>query len=319
MTRRLVVTDHAFKNLDHEQAAAAATGASFEAFQCVSEEETASAVRGADAVITNFAPITEAVLSNMNQGGAVIRYGIGYDNVDIDAATRLGIAVANVPDYGISAVADHAAASILALLRQLPTYTDMIRTKGWAKPGDVGQLPALGSLTVGFVGYGRIARALRDRLEPFGFSFIAFDPLVAGGDLTESDPKMLDLEELARRSHVISLHAPSTPETVGIIDRAFLAKLPTGSIVVNTARGQLVDLEALAEALHTGHLRGAALDVTNPEPLPGDSPLRKMSNVLLSPHAAFYDEESLDRLQQLASDEAERALRGQPLNNVVNG
>lgn len=318
MPGRLVVTDHAFKHLDRERRAAERSGAEFAAYQCVNEEQTVAAAQGADVLITNFAPITERVLRAMNSGGAVVRYGIGYDNVDVDAATRLGVTVANVPDYGIDAVADHSAASILSLTRQLPSYTHLIRENGWSRPAEVGDLPALTSLTVGFVGFGRIARALHSRLLPFGFAFLAHDPVIESSANESGGVDLVSLAELAQRSDIISLHAPSTEATRGMVNDHFLSLMPKGSIIVNTARGSLIDSDALERALDCGQLRGAALDVTDPEPLPTDSRLRTMPNVILTPHAAFYDEDSLARLQQFASDEAERALAGQPLRNPVN-
>lgn len=316
MPKRVVVTDHAFKHLEHEQAVARDAGAEFRWFQCTEEDETAAAVQGADVVFTNFAPITPKVLEAMQPSSTVIRYGIGYDNVDVDEATRLGVAVANVPDYGVQTVADHAAACILALCRRLPLYTDLVRRHDWARPGDVGTLPALTSLTVGFVGFGRIARATQERLRAFGFAFIACDPVLTATEV--AGVELVSLDELGRRSHVVSLHAPSTDATRGLVDDHFLALLPPGAVIVNTARGSLVDTAALARALTSGSLAGAALDVTDPEPLPANSPLRTMPNVLLTPHAAFYDEASLDRLQRLASEEAGRALRGEPLRSPVN-
>lgn len=318
MPGRLVVTDHAFKHLDRERRAAERSGAEFAAYQCVDEEQTVAAAEGADVLITNFAPITAGVLRAMNSGGAVVRYGIGYDNVDVDAATRLGVTVANVPDYGIDTVADHSAASILTLTRQLPSYTHLIRENGWSRPAEVGDMPALSSLTVGFVGFGRIARALHSRLMPFGFDFLAHDPVIKSPGSEVAGVELVPLAELAQRSHIVSLHAPSTETTRGMVNDHFLGLMPPGSIIVNTARGSLIDTDALERALESGRLRGAALDVTDPEPLPQRSKLRTMSNVILTPHAAFYDEESLARLQQYASDEAERALAGRPLRNPVN-
>lgn len=293
-------------------------GAELTSFQCSDEAETMDAVSGADVVITNFAPITRPVLATLAPNAAVIRYGIGYDNVDVAAARDLGIVVANVPDYGVETVADHAAGCILSLCRRLPTYTALIHDNGWARPGDVGELPALASLTVGFVGFGKIAQALHRRLAGFGFAFVAYDPVTPPTRATTPDVESVSLEELARRSNVVSLHAPSNEKTRGIIGHDFLAMSPLGTVIINTARGSLIDTEALTAALSDGRLAGAALDVTDPEPLPTDSRLRGMANVILTPHAAFYDERSLDRLQFLASQEAARVLRGESVLNPVH-
>lgn len=313
MSQRVVVTDHAFRDVEFEKAVAALHGADFECFDCVGQEETIAAIRTADVAFVNFAPMNREVLSGFKPGSTVIRYGIGYDNVDIDAARELGVSVANVPDYGVETVADHAASSLLAILRRLPLYDSLIKTNGWAKPGEVGSLRGFRSTTVGLVGFGRIAQAVHRRLAPFGFRFVAFDPFCDPEVFARLDVTPLSLQELSEQAHAVSLHAPSTPENHHLIGSAFLSRMQPGGVLVNTARGPLVDLDALADAIASGHLAGAALDVTDPEPLPADSPLRSHPQVVLTPHAAFYDDDSLANLQRLASEEAGRALNGEPL------
>lgn len=313
MSQRVVVTDHAFRDVEFEKAVSAKYGAEFECFSCVEKDETIQAIQDADVAFVNFAPMTREVLARFKPGATIIRYGIGYDNVDIDAARELGVAVANVPDYGVETVADHAASSLLSLLRRLPVYDALIKTNGWAKPAEVGRLRGFRSATIGLVGLGRIAQAVHRRLEPFGFRFVAFDPYCSPEVFTRLNVTSVSLEELAEQAHAVSLHAPSTPENHHLVGREFLARMQPGSVVVNTARGPLVDLGALAEAVRNGRVAGAALDVTDPEPLPADSPLRGFPQVVLTPHAAFYDDDSLANLQRLASEEAGRALSGQPL------
>lgn len=317
MGQRFVITDHAFLNADFEQACAEQLGASFDVFSCTTVSETINAVQDADVVLVNFAPVTREVLASMKQRSTIIRYGIGYDNVDIESAKELGIRVANVPDYGVETVADHAAASLLALCRHLTEYTKLINANGWARPGDVGVIPGFRSMTVGFVGLGRIALALHKRLVPFGFSFVAFDPYASSDTFSDSGITSVSLDELAERSHAISLHAPNNEQTRHIVNASFLERLRPGAVIVNTARGSLIDEAALLEALQKGTLAGVALDVTDPEPLERHSPIREFPNVILTPHAAFYDEDSLRNLQRLASEEAGRALRGEALRCQV--
>lgn len=313
MAHRVVVTDHAFSDVEHERRVAAQHGAEFAQAAATTVEETIEAARGARVVFVNFAPITREVLSSLEPGATVIRYGVGYDNVDLEAARELGVSVANVPDYGIETVADHAAASILALSRRLPHYDHAIRADGWTTPAGLGPVRSFRKSTVGFVGFGKIAQAVATRLAPFGFTLVCYDPYADEERLAATSTQSVSLHELAERSHAISLHAPSTPETHRMIDAEFLAKMPQGAVLVNTARGSLVDESALFDALERGQLAGAALDVTDPEPIGPDSPLRSLSSVVLTPHAAFYDEESLDNLQRLASEEGHRALAGLPL------
>jgi len=314
----LVVTDHAFKHLEHERRVAEELGVEFRAYDCTTELETIAAIKDADVVITNFAPFTRNVISTMKPNTAIIRYGIGFDNVDIAAANDYGVSVVNVTDYGVETVADHAAAGILSLTRRLPTYTNLINENGWARPGDVGKLPSLRDLTVGLIGFGRIARALLERLRPFGVSFVVFDPILDPKVIQQLGARPVTLDELAEVSNIVSLHAPSTPATRGLVNKVFLDKLPFGAIVVNTSRGNLINTDDLIEALNSGQVAGAALDVTDPEPLPKESTLHEMPQVILTPHAAFFDERSLDSLQLLASAEAARFLRGEAVINLVN-
>jgi D-3-phosphoglycerate dehydrogenase len=311
--KRVVVADHVFATLELEAQMAAANGAEFEDFSCATEEATIAAARGANVVFVAFAPITRAVLKELSPGATVIRYGIGYDNVDIEALRELKMQLANVPDYGVSTVANHASASLLTLLRRIPIYDALIKENGWAKPNDVVPIKGFNSTVIGLVGFGRIAQAVKTRLEPFGFSFVAHDPYCPAEVFRQHGMEHVSLEELARRADAVTLHVPGSVDTHHIINAAFLHALRRGAVLVNTARGMLVDSEALLESIESGHLAGAALDVTDPEPLPLDSELRRYPQVLLTPHAAFYDEDSLKKLQQYASEEGHRALNGETL------
>ncbi len=311
--KRLVVTDQAFGNVRHEQAAAAAAGAAFDEFHCRSEEETLAAVTGADAVLNNFAPMTRRVLAALKPGAAVVRYGVGVDNVDLDAARDLGIRVCNVPDYGVEEVADHAAAMTLALSRRIPRFDGAVHEGRWKITEIVHDLRSLRDTTVGLVGMGRIAQAYARRMAAFGCRLVGYDPFVPSEQAWRLGIEPASLERVIAEAGVLSLHLPLTAETRHMIDAEAIARLPRGAIVINASRGGLVDEAALAAALNSGHLAGAGLDVFEVEPLPPHSPLRRAPNVLMSPHAAFYSDASVDALQRLAAEEALRALRGEPL------
>ena len=211
MARRVVVTDHAFSNVLHERAVADEHKAEFVEAACVTEEETIDVVRGAHVAFVNFAPMSRATLAVMAPGATVIRYGVGYDNVDLDGARELGIQVANVPDYGIQTVADHAAASLIALGRRLKAYDEAIRRDGWVSPAGLGPVRSFRDSTIGLVGMGKIAQAVVERLAPFGFTFICHDPYASAAVLSSLNVEAVSLDELARRAHAVSLHAPSTP------------------------------------------------------------------------------------------------------------
>lgn len=223
MSQRVVVTDHAFRDVEFEMAIAAKHGAEFECFSCDEQEETIAAIKDADVAFVNFAPMTEAVLSRFKPGATLIRYGIGYDNVDIEAAKKFGVAVANVPDYGVETVADHATSSLLAIMRRLPVYDSLIKANGWAKPAEVGSLRGFRSTTIGLVGFGRIAQAVHRRLAPFGFRFVAFDPFCGPEVFERLNVTSVSLQELSEQAHAVSLHAPSTPENHHLIGSEFLA------------------------------------------------------------------------------------------------
>jgi D-3-phosphoglycerate dehydrogenase len=313
----VVVTDQAFGGVDRERAVAEAHGADFSDHQVRTEEETLAAVTGASVVFVNFAPITRSVLESLAPGAVVIRYGIGYDNVDAVAAAELGVAVCNVPDYGADTVADHTVALILASLRKVGRYTDTIRTAGWVAPSELGSIRGFAETTIGLVGTGRIGRAVAKRLGPFGFRVIAFDPFVDADSLRADGIEPVTFDRLLGESDLVSLHAPLTAENRHLLgDEQFSAMRP-GAMVVNTSRGPLIDEDALASALGDGRLGAAALDVFEEEPLPAASQLRFLSNVLLTPHAAFFSDTSLAALQRLAAEEADRALSGLPLRCAV--
>ncbi|TLM80991.1 C-terminal binding protein [Pseudarthrobacter sp. NamE2] len=317
MSAKVVVTDQAFGNVTREEAVARRFGSVFNAHQCVSEAETKEALAGAAVAFVNFAPITRPVLEAMAPGALVIRYGIGYDNVDIAAARELGISVSNVPDYGADTVADHAVTCILALHRKVKQLDSRIRSDGWLRPNDLGSMPGFSQTTVGLIGTGRIGRAAAARLKPFGFTIIAHDPFVSAPTLEGTGIKLVPLKKLLQESDVVSLHAPLTPENHQLINEVTLSTMRPGALVVNTSRGGLIDEEALADALIEGRLGGAALDVFDPEPLAPGSRLRKLENVLLTPHAAFFSDESLANLQRLAAEEAARHLAGEKLRCPV--
>lgn len=311
----VAVTDSAVPDEDLERALAAEVGAAYRS--CADGLDLASCLKDADVVFTNFVPLGRDELSLVRPGSVVIRYGVGVDNVDLAAAAELGVRVANVPDYGANVVADHAALLTGMLVRRIPLFDRKMHDGGEPDADEFGEVRSLESLTVGLVGAGRIAQLTAERLQAFGMRVIASDPFADAAQLAARDVRLTDLDELLAGVDVISLHAPLTTETEHLLDDAAFAAMRDGVFIVNTARGGLVDTEALGRALDSGRVTGAALDVTDPEPLPADSTLRTRDNVILTPHVAFYSTESMTRLQSLAVDEARRALRGEALRSPV--
>ncbi|MCX7889333.1 MAG: C-terminal binding protein [Rhodobacteraceae bacterium] len=317
--KRVVVTDATFPSLEREEAAAKAARAAFTRASCRTAAEVAEAVRGADVAVVQFAPLTREAIAGLAPGATAIRYGVGYNNLDLQALDEFGVRAAYVPDYCTAEVADHTAAAILALLRKLFPLDRSVRAGEWRAVDVARPLPAFAETTVGFLAFGRIAQEVARRLQPFGFRLIAHDPyhVPAAGAAPAVEP--VSFEDLLARADCLSLHAPATRETAGIIGAAALARMKPGACIVNSARGDLIDEAALAAALAAGRIGGAALDVFAAEPLAADSPLRLAPNTILTPHAAWYSEVAVARLQGLVADEITRALTGQPVRCAIPG
>jgi len=248
-------------------------------------------------------PLDRAHLSRLKTCRAIVRYGVGLDNVDIDAATELGIAVGNVPEYGHEEISNHAIALLLALSRKLFAFDAAVRRGGTGIPAPQ-SVARLSQRTLGLVGYGRIGRRVAEKARAFGLEVVAYDPYASTADGVE----LLGLDELLRRADILSLHVPLTPETRHMIGARELALLEPGSLVINIGRGGLVDEDALVAALHSGHIAGAALDVTEIEPLPLSSPLLDAPNVILTPHVAWVSEVALSDLKRLTAENALRLI-----------
>ncbi len=319
MSRTVLITDFGFPDVERERAALEAAGFRLETAQCKNADDVIATARAAkaDALIVQWAPITDAVLAALPGLRVVVRYGIGVDNIDLAAAMARGVPVCNVPDYCIDEVADHALALALALARQLPQTHARILAGEW-KITPPAPLKAFHERTFACAGFGRISRAVLNRAQVFGFRVAAYDPYVAPSVFQETGVRRLTLDELFAAADVLSLHLPLTDETRHFVGGDRLARLRPSTIVVNTSRGGLVDTERLANALREGSIAGAGLDVYETEPLPEGHPLRSAPNTILTSHTAWFSGASVPRLQQLAVEEAVRLLRGEPAKNQVN-
>lgn len=308
---RVVVSDYTFPALAQEEAAARGAGADFAAFQCKSALSVAEAVAGADVAVVQFAPFGPAAAAAIRPGATVIRYGVGYDNIDLAAARAHGLRVGYVPDYCADEVADHTAAACLALLRKLPALDASVRRGDWAAVKVCKPMKPFSATVIGFFGLGQIGRAVLMRLRGFGFGFLAADPGLSEAEAAALGAELTDAADLFARADLVSLHAPATAATTGYVDAARLATMQPHAVIVNSARGGLIVEADLAAALTAGVIAGAALDVFRAEPLPGDNPLRSAPNLLLTPHAAWYSEAAIGRLQGLVAQDIGRALRGE--------
>ena len=315
----VAITDYSFPDLEIEQAILSAAGFEIRSGNDKQTSALKSIVAEADAVITQFAPINSEVVGAMQRAKVIVRYGIGVDNVDLEAARARGIPVCNIPDYCIDEVADHTLAFILGTTRQVVPNTLHVRDGKWGLATPLDQLRTLRDQTVGIVGFGRIGREVAARLGPFKSRRLVFDAFVPPEVVRIAGCEPVSLDDLLAQSDIVTLHCPSTPQTKKLLNATSIARMKPGALVINLARGDLVDTAALVAALQSGHLAGAAIDVCDPEPIPTDSPLRLLPNVIVASHIASASPKAVRTLRETAASIAAMALRGEALPNVVNG
>jgi D-3-phosphoglycerate dehydrogenase / 2-oxoglutarate reductase len=316
-TYRVAIADNTFAPIDPERAELEPLGCEIVFAQCATEDDVIDLARDADAIICDAAPVTARVLAETPRVKVVSEYGIGYDNIDVEAATARGIWVTNVPGFCTSEVADHTIAMLLAVSRRLLVLDAAVREGKWGA-GVAGPMRRLGTQTLGLVGFGRIARSVATRAQSLGMRVLCWSPSVTPAAAEAIGATRVELDEIFRQSDYVSLHVPATPSTRRLVDARRLGLLKPSACLINTGRGSLVDEPALIDALRAGRLEGAALDVYDPEPPRPDNPLFELGNVILTPHAAFYSEESLAELQVSAARNVAAALRGERPPTPVN-
>ncbi len=282
-----------------------------------SEATLAGLAMDVDAIMFCFAQVTGNVLEAATNCKISARYGIGVDNVDIAKATELGIVVTNVPDYCMDEVTDHALGMIIALNRRLVPHTKAVTNGGWTDVVLNQPMHRTRGATLGIVGFGRIGRSLAAKAVGFGMNILAYDPLIEPGTEVEG-ASAVSLDDVLTQSDFVSLHVPLIPATENMISAPELAKMKPGSIIVNCARGGLIDEDALAASLASGHTAGAGLDVLEPAPPDPSSALLKQENVIITPHTAFFSQASTLELERRTAQEVVRVLDGQTPENLIN-
>lgn len=318
MTKTVLITDYAWPSLDRERAILEPLDINLLVAESGDEAELIALAPQADAILTCWQRVTSAVLDAATKCVHVSRYGVGLDNIAVDHATQLGIVVTNVPDFCVEEVSDHAMALLLACARQVVGFAGETRTGTWDNTAQ-GTLPRLRGQTLGLIGFGNSARALYPKAKGVGLRVIAYTPRLAPDTLPLPDIATTDLDLLLHESDYISLHAPLTPETQGLINATTLAKMKPSAYLINTARGALIDETALVAALHKGTIAGAALDVLSQEPPDPANPLLHLENVIVTPHAAFYSSAAIAELAEKAAHHVAQSLQGQRPDHVVNG
>lgn len=314
---QLLIADCDHVSIAEEAAVAAERNMRLTLRQCRTEDDVIEAGADADGIVVQYAPITERVLAALPKLKAVGRYGVGVDTIDVAAATARGVAVCNVPDYCAEDVSDHAVALAVSLARGIALLDRNMR-HGQQSLTPVNPLHRFGTRTFGVVGLGLIGSATARKARGLGFTVVGYDRLRAPGTTTAEGVQVVSLDELLRVADVISLHVPLVAATRHLIDAAVLARMKPTTILVNTARGAVVDTPALVDALRNGDLLGAGLDVFEEESLPLSSPLFELANVTLTPHAGWYSEESYLELKRRAVENVADVCVGRRPRNILN-
>jgi len=318
-TFKVVIAELGYLSYEPEAKALAGLDVEIVRKSCLTEEALVETCRDADGILVRTAaPVTRSVISRLERCRIVSRYGVGVDNIDIEAATEHGIMVANVPDYCVEEVSDQAAALLLACARRVASRDADVRAGAW----DIGAaepLYRIAGKVLGLVGYGKIARATHRKLGGFNFArTLVFDPFVDDDAIREAGGEKVELDVLCAEADFISVHAPLSEATRHMIGEAQFALMKPTTVIVNTSRGGLIDTDALVEALSAGKIRGAGLDVYEEEPPAKDHALLTLKNVVLSDHVSWYSEESQIELQTKAATNVAQALRGEPVPNLLN-
>ncbi|MBI2202820.1 MAG: C-terminal binding protein [Candidatus Rokubacteria bacterium] len=282
------------------------------------EDEIIARTRDADALVVSLSPVTRGVMSALEGLKVVVRTGVGYDIIDVAAATELGVVVVNVPDIWIREVANHALALLLALNRKIITLDRQVRAGAWSAGLSGDRTGSIHGETVGIVGLGNIGTAFARRIAAFETTVIAHDPYVEEARFKALGVERVSLEELAARADYVSVHTLLNAETRHLIGEAFFRRMKPTAILINTSRGPVVDERALVRALEGKQLAGAALDVWEKEPVAADHPLLKMDNVIATPHAAYFSSPAVAQVPRRCGEEVARVLTGQRPLNVVN-
>lgn len=315
--KTVLVTDYTWRSTDPEAQVLAEVGARLLIAESGSEEELLGLVPRADAILTCFARVPATVVRAGTKLQVIGRYGIGVDNIAVDEATKRGIPVTNVPAYCLDEVAEHALALLLACARNVCSYNTGVREGDWTLKRGMPMFRIRGR-TLGILGFGKIGQVLAAKAQGLGLRVIANGPSASRDRITASNCVPVSLDELLAQSNFLSIHVPLAAETRYLITADRLRRMKPTAYLINTARGAVVDQEALLQAVREGWIAGAALDVFEPERLPMDHPLLALPNIIATPHVAFYSEESVLELEVQAARNVAAILAGKRPDSVVN-
>ena len=309
---KVVLTDREFESINIEEEVLAKVDAELLDFQVKDEQDVIAVVKeiNPDAVIMQYANLTRRVMENMPKCQIISKYAIGLDRIDITAATEHDICIGNVRDYCTDEVSTHAVALLLDLTRKVSLLNAQLKNTGEWGYNNAKKIYNLRGMTLGLNGFGKIAQLVAEKMKPFGVEIIACSPSVPADFARKRGVELVSFDELVKRSDVLSTHVPDKEGTRGLFNKAVFKNMKNSAYLINTGRGTAINEPELIWALENKEIAGAALDVTDPEPIQKDSPLLAMDNVIITPHVAYYSEDSLERLQRLTAENVAQRLTG---------
>ena len=318
MTWKVLITDYVWPSTEPERAILEEAGAEVVIAPDGSEETLTELAKDVDAIMTCFAKVTDKVIRTATKCVVIGRFGVGTDNIAVDTATELGIAVTYVPDYCIEEVSDHVLAILHTWNRKISIFDQSVKKNGWGHLGLTMRIMRLKGKTIGIVGFGRIGQAVAKKASAFGMNVLASDPMISETTATEHGAQLVSLNELLTQSDFVTLHAPLISSTHHMIGKPELELMKKESFLINAARGPLIDEEALYDALKNKNIAGAGLDVMEDNIPPKDHPLLQLDNIIITPHTAFFSQESTLELEQRAASEVVNVYQGRMPDNLFN-
>tara|TARA_B100000029_G_scaffold93253_1_gene83250 strand:+ start:539 stop:1543 length:1005 start_codon:yes stop_codon:yes gene_type:complete len=318
MTWKVLITDFVWPSTDPEKKILEEGGAEVIIAPNSREETLIELARDVDAIMTCFANVSENVIRSASKCKVIGRFGVGVDNIDVGVATELGIAVTYVPDYCIDEVSDHVIAMLHTWNRKIATFDRSVKDNGWGTLGLNMRIMRLRNKTIGIVGFGRIGQAVAEKSKAFGLNIMVSDPVVSHSFAADKGCKLVDMDELLTKSDFVTLHAPLMESTINLIGKRELSLMKKDSFLINAARGQLINEKDLLDALKANTIGGAGLDVMADNHPPIDHPFFSLENILITPHIAFFSQESTIELEERAAEEVVRAYQGVMPENLVN-
>lgn len=312
---KVFITDCDHDNIDIEKKVFSDAGIEVELKQAKTEDEVIEQCKDGEILIVQYANITEKVMEAMPKLKFVVRYGVGVDTIDLKAATRHGVQVGNVPDYGMNEVADHAIALLVTLKRKIIQMNDFTKSEKWDYTKSI-PIHRFSEETVGVVGLGRIGRCFAQRAHALGFKVIGYDPYFKQTSET-SYITPVTLEELVQKSDAISIHCPADGNQ-NLFNEEVFKKMKKDAVIINVARGGIINEGDLDKALTNGDIAGAGIDCMKKEPMPSDSHIFKHENLIITPHMAWYSEEAALELKRKVAEESVRFAKGEEIHYPVN-